>query len=357
MDHGLTRALSEHMNLENKLSRVAKQQLSMQVRSCAALGLSFGIAVGIGFGLCGGAFAQGAGSEINSGDLEKLETKMFSRHYPNDPPEKRVERLELLVFGATQGGNLAERWANVSKVIKNRQNPEATMPQSAEAQPAAPKTGSAAPQKGNYPAVDSLEWRVLKKTYRTEPIGERLSRLETKLLGQASPGMALFDRVERLKKIGATVAAGTSPRSSATLPPSILGPMPKGYPRGMPFSFNDQMPDAASPFSMQPFSNDDSLNSMNLGGLNRMMSEMMTQMNKQMRDLKNMPPGTYQYRFDSGDPNSGLTPFKMVPSPPGLPRKPGQASPFNQTSPFQLMPRTAPSIPESLPPYADPNSI
>lgn len=334
-----------------------------RLRYCAAFGLTIGVSFSIALGLCGTAFAQGAGAQLSTGDLEKLETKMFSRHYPHDPLEKRVERLELLVFGATQGGSLDERWSAVAKAVKNRQNPESTMPQAAETPSAAPKSGSAAVPKGNYPAVDSLEWRVLKKTYRTEPIGERLSRLETKLLGQANPNMALFDRVERLKKIGATVAGGTSPRSSAELPPSILGPMPKGYPRGMPFSFSDQLPDSfsqSSPFSMQPFSGDDGMNSMNLGSLNRMMSEMMTQMNRQMRDLKNVPPGTYQYRFDSGDPNSGLTPFKVVPIRPGQPlqpRMPGQASPFSPSSPFRLMPQTAPTIPENLPPYADPHSI
>jgi len=326
-----------------------------RLRYIAALGLSLGL-------VCTNqVFAQSQAGAPNPAELEKLETKMFSRHYPNDPPEKRVERLELLFFGATQGGNLDERWTRISRAIKERQNPEASSAQSAGTpvpSSGAPKT-SAAPQKGNYPAVDSLEWRVLKKTYRAEPIGERLSRLETKLLGQASPNMALFDRVERLKKIGATVAGDNSPRSATGLPPAILGPMPKGFPRDMPFAF-EELPDGANPFSgqqapmqpfsmqpysMQPFSGE---GSMNLGSLNRMMSEMMTQMNKQMRDLKNLPPGVYQYKIDPSDPNSGLSPFKMMPS---QPRRPGQISPF------QLMPKTAPSIPENLPPYADPNSI
>jgi hypothetical protein len=345
---------------EITLSRAANPRAGQRVRRYAVLALSVGIAVSF----CNAAFAQSAAAEPNTAELEKLETKMFSRHYPNDPVEKRVERLELLVFGATQGGSLDERWANISKVIKHRQNPEATVPQSSGASAGAPKSADSAPQKGNYPAVDSLEWRVLKKTYRTEPIAERLSRLETKLLGQANPNMALFDRVERLKKIGATVAGGNSPRSSPLVPPGMLGPMPKGYPREMPFAFGDQFPDSAgpmSPFSMQPFSGSGD-DSMNFGSLNRMMSEMMTQMNKQMRDLKNLPPGTYQYRLEPGDPTAGVTPFKLIPSQPGVqpgtqPRKPGQASPFNQNSPFQLMPRTAPSIPENLPPYADPNSI
>ncbi len=274
---------------------------------------------------------------------------MFSRQYPNDPPEKRVERLELLVFGATQGGSMDERWSRISKVVRDRQNPEATVAQPKNSgNSSASASPGATPAKGNYPSVDSLEWRVLKKTFRTEPIGERLSRLETKLLGQANPGMALFDRVERLKKISATVAAGSQPSNSGTaaLPPAMLGPMPKGYPRGMPFAFGDSMnPQMPSPFSMQPFNGtSDDFNS-----INRMMSEMMSQMNRQMRDLKNMPPGTYQYKLDPMNPgSSGLSPFRAVPSKPG---QPGQLNPFQP-----IMPRK-PSLQDSLPPYADPNSI
>ena len=313
-----------------------------------ARSIAFGLGLCVSLTLCGQAFAQDDGAGPNTAELEKLESKMFSRQYPTDPPEKRVERLELLVFGATQAGGMDERWARISKAIKNRQNPESTVVQPKNIEgPTASARPSASPPKGNYPAVDSLEWRVLKKTFRSEPIADRLSRLETKLLGQANPGMALFDRVERLKKIGATVAAGSQPPSSGTttLPPAVLGPMPKGYPRGMPFAFGDSMnPVPSSPFSMQPFSGGDDFSS-----INRMMSEMMSQMNRQMRDLKNLPPGTYQYKLDPMDPgSSGLSPFKTVPIRPG---KPGQLNPFQP-----IMPKT-PSLQESLPPYADPNSI
>ena len=311
--------------------------------------MAFGLGLCVSIiGLGGPAFAQADDDGPSTADFDRLETKMFSRQYPNDPPEKRIERLELLVFGATQAGSMDERWARVSQVVKERQNPESTVvqPKNVES-PSASVSPSAVPLKGNYPAVDSLEWKVLKKTFRAEPIGQRLSRLETKLLGQANPGMALFDRVERLKKIGATVAAGSQAPNSgtATLPPSIMGPMPRGYPRGMPFAFGDSThPVPSSPFSMQPFSGGDDFNS-----INRMMSEMMTQMNRQMRDLKNMPPGTYQYKLDPLDPgSSGLSPFKAVPSQPG---KPGQLNPFQP-----IMPKK-PSVQDSLPPYADPNSI
>lgn len=335
--------------LNKNLNRLLSKNLNRRLAA-----LSFCILVSAG-GFALPTLAQADASAPSNADMDKMENKMFSRQYPNDPPEKRVERIELLVFGATQAGDLAERWARVSKAITDRQNPEATMPQPKGGEtPTSPgKTAAAAPKGGNYPAVDSLEWRVLKKTYKTEPISDRLSRLETKLLGQANPGMALIDRVERLKKIGASVAAGSQPGNSAVLPPSILGPMPRAYPRNMPFSMGDpDDPSTLTPFSMRPFGGDDLSG---LGQINRMMSEMMTQMNRQMRDLKTMPPGVYQYKFDSGDPNSTLTPFKVVPMQPGKPGQSGQSGQPGLRIP--VMPRSAPSIQEKLPPYADPNSI
>lgn len=331
-----------NMNRENTLT----MPITIKFVKPGALGLRFCLLLALS-SVVSGQMAMAA--PVSNSDLEKLETKMFSRQYPNDPPEKRVERLELLVFGATQEGGMDERWERLAKVVKDRQNPESTVsqPKVTQTQPGAPKT-PASPPKGNYPSVDALEWRTLKKTYKTEPIAERLSRLETKLLGQASPAMPLFDRVERLKKLSATVAAAKESQNpnQALVPPGILGPMPKGYPRSMPFAFGDSgmgNPFSVSPFGAQPFGG----GSEDFTSMNRMMSEMMSQMNRQMRDLKNLPPGVYQYKIDPMDPgSSGLSPFKMIPS------QPGKVSPF---APAQ--PRRLPSMPETLPPYADPNSI
>lgn len=330
------------------------EKANQSLRQLISRSLSLGLCLGVSLSLCGVAFAQsgsGDGSP-NNAELEKLENKMFSRLYPNDPPEKRVERLELLVFGATQAGGLDDRWARISKAVKDRQNPESTVVQPKSGESASASRANAAPLKGNYPAVDSLEWRVLKKTFKAEPISDRLSRLETKLLGQASPGMALFDRVERLKKIGASVAAGSQPVNpgTAVVPPGMLGPMPKAYPRGNPFSFADPSdPSMPGPFSMQPLPLQPFAGTEDFSSINRLMSEMFSQMNRQMRDLKSMPPGVYQYKLEPGAPGSmGITPFQIQPG------KPGQGGPLN---PFQPLAPKRPAIQDSLPPYADPNSI
>lgn len=284
-------------------------------------------------------------SAFNLSDLEKAEMRMFSRPYKNDPPEKRIERLELLVFGATQGGSMDERWQRMAKSLKDRQKEDAAANASGTPSLSTPEkkgdgaTASKPPLKGNYPAVDSIEWRVLKKTYRDEPINDRVGRLENKLLGQANPGMTLFDRVERLKKIaGATANHG---QSSANLPPTVLGPMPRAIPRGqMPFSFGDSL--MPMPFTAeQPFTGSDDFSSMN-----KMMNEMFGRMSRQMRDLQNLPPGVYDFKIDPSSPNSmtpNFTPFK--------------ASPFKPGAPGVTPPVLKRAVPSELPPYADPYAL
>ncbi|MBC7996351.1 MAG: hypothetical protein IAF58_00300 [Leptolyngbya sp.] len=283
-------------------------------------------------------------SAFNLSDLEKAEMRLFSRPYKNDPPEKRIERLELLVFGATQGGSMDERWQSMAKSLKERQKDDSANATGAGSLQTGEKKANGSvstkpPLKGNYPAVDSIEWRVLKKTYKGDPINDRVDRLETKLLGQANPGMALFDRVERLKKIaGATANSG---QSSASLPPTVLGPMPRAMPRSqMPFSFGDSL--MPMPFTAeQPFSNSEDFSSMN-----KLMTEMFGRMSRQMRDLQNVPPGVYDFKMDPSGPNSAVpnyTPFK--------------SSPFKQGAPNFVPPVFKRVVPPELPPYADPNAL
>lgn len=272
--------------------------------------------------LAGPCLAQATGP-LPEDSLNKLEMKMFARGFGHDPVEKRVERLELMIFGGVQVGSLGERWQRINSALSEREKEHASRPSERKAAP-----GQATPPApGHYPALDSLEWRILKKTYKDEAIADRLSRLETKLLGQPNQALSHADRVERLKKM---VTAGDSARSgTAQIPrPPILGPMPRALPRMMP----DGSP-FMSPFAADPYGSDD---------MNKMLSDMFEHMNKQMQDLRNAPPGSYSFKFG---PN-----FM-----PGVPRKNGIPDIFSQP-PTRIPPsRRAPEA--DLPPYYDPNSI
>src|SRR5262249_18973351 len=147
----------------------------------------------------------------------------FFKQYSSDPIEKRLQRLELLVFGSTQGGTSEQRAARLRRTIADRDR------QAGETAKERPPAGESKKPTGSaqYPILSTFEWRVLKKTYPTGTLDERLERLETKLFGQPSPAMAYADRVERLKRmLGMDMAQGVPE------PSGPLGPKPKARPRG-----------------------------------------------------------------------------------------------------------------------------
>lgn len=299
------------------------------------------------------AATAGAGSPLTEqamdGNIAAMEKRFFSHPYANDPVEKRLERLELLVFGATQGGDVAERYSRLKKAIASRQ--------SAGAGKVAPgHAGSAGVSNASqYPAVSALESKVLKRTYPNEPLGTRLSRLEKTVFGAANPAMAYADRVDRLKRTLQGAIAAQQPS-----PPFRLGPAPKARPRGFEgngdfFSYTPRM----NSQSDDDFFSDDGIGMIpGFGmGLPGGLSGMMRQMERQMRQMQsNLPPGNGVWTLD---PKTGTwieqnTGKRYKPGAPG-----GSATPFQAP---QLSPKALPLGPRQhndseLPPYSDPNSI
>lgn len=281
--------------------------------------------------------------------LSNFEKKFFFQTYQHDPIEKRLQRLELLFFGATQAGTNLDRWARVKEAIAERGKSEKQQ-EAGAATGMAPVAKEPLSAQAKYPVVTTLENKICKQSYPNEPIGERLSRLETKVFGQSAPGIPLADRVERLKKmIGAGEAEMTSqpfqlnrryglgplpkaqPRMPGSIPDEPYMPPPFGMsPFGSPFGGNSPF---VSPFGMMPPFGDDDLSEMN-----KKMNDMFSQLNRQLRDLKKLPPGQQMDPYSPYlSPDGSLPGFKTFPFP--LRKFPG-----------------APKEPE-LPPYTDPNSI
>lgn len=287
--------------------------------------------------------------------LSLLEDRFFLRQYANDPIEKRLERLELLVFGATQDGTNPERWARLNNAIATRGKTLGT------AGGAGTKSGAKPPETSSqYPVLNTLEWRALKKTYPNETLDQRLARVEQKLFGQDSPGMPYFDRVERLKRtlgVGVTAAAPTGP----------LGPAPKARPRGSgggmtdPFAFGaPQTFGLGTPGTMMPdlFGDPNAMR-----GFNSAFAQIFEDMNRQMAELNNLglPPGAWVYDNKTGEwveqstgkrqkagQGGSILPKQIAPSVPSAPRILPQ---------YQFKFRQQQQEMDQLPPYADPNSI
>lgn len=171
--------------------------------------------------------------DINTNDLNVLEHRFFSHGYAHDPVEKRLERIECLVYGTTRDGTNADRLARLMRTIATRsQQPlahENTAPSGADVTPSAPGAAKTPlTTSKQYPILNTLEWKALKKTYPTESLDQRLDRMESKMFGQPAQTMAYADRVERLKK---TLGIGLETPNNDKI--TSIGPKPKARPNGM----------------------------------------------------------------------------------------------------------------------------
>jgi hypothetical protein len=274
------------------------------------------------------AAPAGAAAQVGR-DVSLMENRFFFKLYSHDPVEKRLQRLELLVFGATQGGTNEERAARLKKAVADRDRQAAAGNQAGQG--AAAGAGQKKPLgSSQYPVLNTLEWRILKKTYPNETLDQRLERLETRLFGQPSSAMAYADRVERLKRtVGIDVAQSA--------PSGPLGPKPKARPRSeapdsQPWTWGSPLlPDFMPPGRYRmPFAE-----------MPPQFSEMFKELDRQMNEMMKLPPGSYRWEFD---PDKG----EWIERSPGRRPRP-LPSPFD-TKPFPAEPAPA------LPPYYDPNS-
>lgn len=275
-------------------------------------------------------------------ELKGLETRFFVHDYDKDSPERRLQRLELFVFGGDQTGSNEERLDRLKDAISKHdsenartlsdRNKQLSKAQSGNGDVSAPSKAGMPTSSQQFPILDTLEWRVLKKTYQKESLDQRLERLETALLGQPALALSYVDRVERLKKIVGIDIPQTNPFLSMPMPKSQVGPnsglaprqrsmiIPRsGFPQGFTFG---------APLSRR-------------NSRERTMEEDFQLRSSQ--DLANM------MRFM----NQFMDPEFMG--------APGFSSPHGFSSPPIIIPIQPQKMPlkekETIPPYEDPNSI
>lgn len=203
-------------------------------------------------------------------ELTVLENRFFFHHYGHDPVEKRLERVELLILGASQSGAPAARLDSLKRavVVKDKEAAQVMREQSkaqGSGQSAAPGKGpggSASGKAPSYPQVATLEWKILKKTYPQEALDQRLNRLEEQLFGVPATAMSYLDRIERLKKTTGVDVALAPSDTGVKVPGKRqpqFGPLPRAYSGGgalNPFGGSGLSPfggSGASPFGASPF--------------------------------------------------------------------------------------------------------
>ncbi len=150
--------------------------------------------------------------------INLLENKFFEHTYPSDDDEKRVERLEKLIFGESKTGNLQARIQTLSGSLPhdtdatqltqqdsdssgNSQVASSNQNQTqSQSQTQSQGEDNSTPDDPNtdYPRVDAAEHLLLGKTFLKESISRRLDQLEVKAFGKASGSKDLSDRVDKL---------------------------------------------------------------------------------------------------------------------------------------------------------------
>jgi hypothetical protein len=273
-------------------------------------------------------------AQATTPDLGALERRYFGRVYDKDSTDKRIQRIELLLFGATQDGGMVERLDRIQE--------------SAAEHAKAPKSNLS--QAADTASITALEHKILKKSFDAETPSQRLGRLESKVFGQPTPSMSVADRVFRLKKI---LNVDTPSISRMPISPELGGINGIGGMNGMGrlgmggLGLDGDPSTPFGSFTYVPFA----------GGhgdeMAQQMNEMIKQLNKSLRGIHRLPdgaPNVSPFMSPNGSPFSGPSPFA---SPNVSPFTGPNGTPFVQ--PFRPTPQ--PNRDTELPPYLDPNSI
>lgn len=304
--------------------------MKYQHSACLALFSAFFMSAALRCAAAPAAPRTAISEEVVGRDVELLERRFFPKTYWNDPLDKRLERLELMIYGSTQSGSLGERLDRIKKdvVQRSRTNPNSSAGGTAgRPGPAPGKTQSESAASGQYPVLNTLEWRALKKTYPMESLDQRLARLESHLFGQPSTTMPYVDRIERLKRV-----MGLGMTSDVLPGGTLLGPSPRARSR-VPFN--------GGGVPLSPFFPDISGDGFP-GGMDsdssRSLSEIMKRMRQHMNEMQRMAPGlgARSWRYD---PQTGT----WVEQGTGR-RFKGDGIHMEEQAP-------------QIPPYLDPNSI
>ncbi|MBU6452260.1 MAG: hypothetical protein KGS72_10805 [Cyanobacteria bacterium REEB67] len=145
-------------------------------------------------------------------EISTYEKKFFERSFDGENNDHRLDRLENFIFGATSTGAPQVRIAKIARIV-----PLAAVPLSVTtnsgATAAGGHSGPAATRDktepgtdanillespGHYPHITALEGEILGATYETQPLPQRLARMEVKIFGKASTSNDMEERTDAI---------------------------------------------------------------------------------------------------------------------------------------------------------------
>jgi hypothetical protein len=161
------------------------------------------------------------------------EMKYFDRTFSGDDVS-RLDRLDTFIFGAVTPLTPPARMAHIVASVGIITPPAKTLATTAPVTKApvtavASKSGAqgnaqqpADQSPGHYPRVTALEGAILGLTYETQPIGERLARMEMKAFGARSQSDDLSERTDQLDQY-AQVRLHVKPLAALAVNPAMSG--------------------------------------------------------------------------------------------------------------------------------------
>lgn len=166
-------------------------------------------------------------NESNYPAVTALEQKVFGRTFEDTGEDitQRLERVEMATFQTPQRGALVDRVENLQLLVFGDNRPRAVSSVNTNL-PAA--NGGVQPLSRNVlydpsyipanqadmmAATSQLEHQLFKQSFPSEPLPQRLDRLEGKLFNGTSPEMTEEDRLQRI--IAVAAAGGDRPGPAA----------------------------------------------------------------------------------------------------------------------------------------------
>lgn len=135
----------------------------------------------------------GESNKINYPIIDSMELKLFKKVFINEALNKRIQRLEIVVFNHTYSDELSQRTERLKALVlgkdsisanntDDRQEPELT-------------------QENLNELLDKMEQETFQTTYKNESVESRINRLENQFFNEASPEENTDYRIERLSSI------------------------------------------------------------------------------------------------------------------------------------------------------------
>src|SRR5574344_354045 len=137
-----------------------------------------------------------------AGIISKMEKSLLGIEYQNQSDIKRLERLEIEVYGTVSNSNLATRVNNLKKSLNADLIGQEITPKEDTFAEEEDKYIENIPKADNsvtYPIIDEMEMKVFQKQFPQQDVSTRIQNLEKKVFNKNYIQEDLNKRTERLK--------------------------------------------------------------------------------------------------------------------------------------------------------------